>query len=133
MLDGPAAIPSTLSRLPGRFAIARLDPGADVPRWAWSGGFASVSRTSAELSIVCDERAVPAEVEADRGWSVFAVAGPIDLSKVGVLASIAQPLADAGIALFAISTFDTDVILVREGTAGEAVIALRNAGHEVGG
>ena len=132
MFDGLARIPSKLTRLLGRFAIARLDPGDAVPGWAWSGAFASVSRTTTELSIVCDERAVPVEVVAERGWRAFAVAGPMDLSTVGVLASIAQPLAEAGIALFAISTFDTDIILVREGTAGEAVIALRDAGHEVG-
>lgn len=132
MLVRLAKIPSKLTRLPGRFAIARLDPAAAIPGWAWSGALASVSRTRSELSIVCDESAVPANLAADRGWIAFAVAGPMDLSTVGVLASIAQPLAEAGIALFAISTFETDVILVREGTAGEAVIALRNAGHEVG-
>ena len=123
---------SKLTQLPGRFAIARLDPGADVPAWGWSGAFASISRSGSELSVVCEEEAVPAHVTADRGWRAFAVAGAMDLSTVGVLASIAQPLAAAGIAIFAISTFDTDIILVREGTAGEAVIALRNAGHEVG-
>lgn len=132
MLNKPAKVISNLMQLPGRFAIARLDPGSDIPGWAWSGAFASVSRTKTELSILCDESAVPPEIVADRGWCGFAVAGPMDLSTVGVLASIAQPLAEAGIAIFAISTFDADVILVREGTAGEAVVALRDAGHEVG-
>ncbi len=132
MLDGLAKIPSKLARLPGRFAIARLDARADIPGWAWAGAFASVSRTRTELSIVCDEDAVPTGMLADRGWRAFEVAGPMELSTVGVLASIAQPLAEAGIAIFAISTYDTDVILVREGTAGEAVVALRKAGHEVG-
>jgi uncharacterized protein len=126
-------IPSKLSLLPGRFAIARLDPGEAVPAWAWVGAFASVSRTSRELSIVCAEDGVPPEVVAERGWRAFEVSGPMDLSTVGVLASIAQPLAEAGIALFAISTFDTDYVLVSGETAGEAAIALRDAGHEVGG
>lgn len=124
---------SKLSLLSGRFAIARLDPGREIPGWAWVGEWSSVSRTSGELSIICDERDVPAEVAADRGWRAFAVAGPMELSTVGVLASIAQPLAEAGIAIFAISTFDTDYVLVREEATGGAVDALRKAGHEVGG
>ena len=121
-----------LARLPGRFAIARLDPTAHVPEWAWSGAFTSVSRTRRELLILCEEAAVLRTIVADRGWTAFEVAGPMELSSIGVLAAIAQPLAAAGIALFAISTFDTDVILVKEETALEAVAALRSAGHEVG-
>ena len=123
--------PSRLSMLPGRFAIARLEPGAKVPPWAWEGEFASVSRTASELSIVCGESAAPADIQVDRGWRALAVDGPMDLSSVGVLASIASPLAGAGIALFAVSTFETDIILVREGDAAKAAEALRIAGHEV--
>jgi len=125
-------VSSRLTMLPGRFAIARIDPGAEVPSWAWRGAFASVSRTASELSIVCEDLAVPDDIQVDRGWRALAVAGPMDLSSVGVLASIASPLAGAGIALFAVSTFETDIILVREGDAAKAAEALRSAGHEVG-
>lgn len=118
--------------LPGRFAIARLDPAAEVPSWAWSGDFASVSRSATELSIVTDQAAIPGEVAAERGWRALVVAGAMDLSIVGVLASITKPLADAGIALFAISTFETDYILIKEEWAAKAAEALRSAGLEVG-
>ena len=130
MPDGRAKR-SRLSMLPGRFAIARLDPGAEVPPWAWSGAFASVSRTATELSIVCQEANIPEGVEANRGWRALVVAGPMELSIVGVLASIASPLAGAGIALFAVSTFETDMILGKEQEAAKAVEALRTAGHDV--
>jgi hypothetical protein len=122
---------STLIMLPGRFAIARMDPTSPIPPWVWGGDFTSVSRSPSELSLVCAESVVPAEHEADRGWRAFVVAGPMDLSIVGVLASITQPLAAARVALFAVSTFETDYILVREDQAEKAMIALRDFGHEV--
>lgn len=123
---------SKLAMLPGRFAILRLDPGDDIPAWAWGGSFASVSRTGSELSIVREAEGIPEDVDADRGWRAMIVAGPMDLSIVGVLASIAGPLAGAGIPIFAVSTYETDIILVREEVAADAAEALRKAGHEVG-
>ena len=122
---------SKLTLLPGRFAILKMDPAAPVPSSVWRGVFASVSKTPSELSIVCEEALVPQDEEADRGWCAFVVAGPMDLSTVGILASIAGPLAAAHVALFAVSTFETDYVLVREETADLAVDALRNDGHEV--
>lgn len=80
---------------------------------------------------MCDESEIPAEVHAERGFRALKVVGPLDFSLVGVLASIAMPLAQAGISIFAISTFDTDYILIREQQLPSAVAALREAGHEV--
>lgn len=125
------AIRSILTLLPGRFAIARIDPAAAIPSWVWNGPFTSVSRTPTELSIVCDEAVIPPDFVADRGWCAFVVLGPMDLSTVGVLASITWPLAEAQVALFAISTFETDYILVREDSAERAVDVLKAAGHEI--
>ena len=122
---------SKLTLLPGRFAILRLDPATPVPSWVWNGAFSSVSRTPSELSIVCEEGFVPQDEEADRGWCALVVAGPMDLSTVGVLASITGPLAVARVALFAVSTFETDTILIKEETADLAVTALRDYGHIV--
>lgn len=122
---------SSLTMLPGRFAITRIDPAAPVPEWAWSGQFVSISRTPTELSIVCDETAVPLDLESHRGWRAFVVAGPVDLSTVGVLASITQPIARAGIALFTVSTFETDYLLVHEDSAKFAAEVLRGSGHDV--
>jgi hypothetical protein len=113
-------------------AIARLDPAARVPPWALlDTPFSCVVRTASELSIVCADDQVPADVRCERGWRALAVEGHLDLSLTGVLASLATPLATAGIAIFAISTFDTDYVLVRAPQLDPAVAALRGAGHEV--
>ena len=127
----PSAQKSTLTWLPARFAIARLEPGAAVPPWAWEGEFASVSRSADELSIVCDETAIPEGIQAEGGWRALKIAGPMDLSIVGVLASVAAPLSSAGVSLFAVSTFETDYILIRERAMHRAETALRGAGHRI--
>lgn len=115
----------------GRFAVCRLDPGAAVPKWCATAGFTSVTRTADELSIVCEARLVPPDVRAESGWSCLAVTGPLEFSEVGVLASICVPLAQAGISLFAVSTFNTDHVLVREDELGEAIKVLERVGHHV--
>ena len=122
-----------LALLPGRYAVCRLDPGAAVPAWAWSGTPASVTRTDAELSIICAESAVPATVErVERGWRAVRVTGPLDFNAVGVMARLTAPLAAAGISILALATFDTDYVLVREPDLARALAALRAAGHHVG-
>lgn len=120
----------TLSVLPERLAICRLDYGADVPAWT-TGDFVSITRTRDELSIVCNERDVPSGVKADRGWRALKIEGPLDLALTGVLASIAVPLAEARINIFAISTFDTDYVLVKADRVRDAIGVLRRAGHVV--
>ncbi len=115
----------TLEWLPGRFAVCRLDPSASTPGWALGrGGFVSITRSERELSIVAAEPLVPAEVKAERGWAAMRVVGQLDFSIVGVLAKLAGALAEAGISCFAISTYDTDYVLVKEGDADRAAEAL---------
>jgi hypothetical protein len=116
--------------LPERLAICKLPAAAPVPEWA-AGGFTSVTRTRAELSIVCPQEAVPPAVSSVGGWRAFEVEGPLDFGLTGILSSIARPLADAQISIFAISTFDTDYVLVREGSLEHAERVLRAAGHSV--
>ncbi len=118
--------------LPDTFAICRLSPDEAVPDWALAGKFVSLTRTADELSIVCVEENVPAEVRADRGWRALRVEGPLDLALTGVLASLAKPLADNQINLFVISTFDTDYLLVKGYNLTRACEVLRQAGHEAG-
>jgi hypothetical protein len=117
------------SVLPGRFAIARLETTSPIPTWALGREFFSVTRTPEELSIVAPEKAVPARVRAARGWRVLKLDGPFEFSAVGVLAAVTGPLAEAGISLFAIATFDTDYVLVKEENLESAVDALERAGH----
>jgi len=115
-----------------RLAVVRLEAEADIPAWATEkGGFSSITRTPQELSLVCDEKRVPEGVKLEAGWRVFRVDGPLDFALTGILASIAAPLAQAGVSIFAISTFDTDYVLVKHEKVQQAAAALRAAGHAV--
>jgi len=121
--------PLRLTILPEALAVCRLAAGDAFPAWLPPHGFVSVTRTSDELSIVCPQDAVPPGVPCEPGWCALAVAGPLDFGLTGILASIATPLAEAGISIFAISTFDTDYVLVKAERLDDAVEALRRAGH----
>ena len=124
----------TLRPLGGAFAVCRLDPHAAVPPWVTGGGpFSSVTRTDDELSVVCPEERVPPGVRAERGWLCLQVEGPLNFSLTGVLASLSLPLAEAALSIFAISTFDTDYLLVRESHREQALAALASSGHVVRG
>src|SRR5437899_10067017 len=120
-----------LTVLSESFAMVRLAADSAVPMWATQGEFFSVTRTSDELSVVCSAARVPAGAPAEAGWRALKVKGPFALSEVGVLAALAANLAAAKISLFAISTFDTDYLLVDEKQLDAAVRALRSAGHHV--
>jgi hypothetical protein len=120
-----------LTVLPGSFAIVHLAATAPSPRWAVQGNFFSVTRTGDEVSVVCAADQVPRDVKAEAGWRVLEVKGPFALSEVGVLAGLSAPLAEAKVSLFAISTFDTDYLLVSEKQLLAAIAALRGAGHRI--
>ncbi|MGO9402125.1 MAG: ACT domain-containing protein [Terriglobales bacterium] len=123
-----------------RLAVCRLACDARIPAWALAGQFFCVVRTRDELSIVFPEDARPAEpcagdrmpasAPVERGWLALKVEGPFPFSLTGVLASFVQPLAAAQIPIFAISTFDTDYVLIKRETLEQAVAALGAAGHE---
>jgi hypothetical protein len=123
----------TLTVLEERLAVCRLDAGAEIPIWATGTSFFSVTRTGDELSIVCPADDVPKGIPQEKGLRPLKLEGPFGFSEVGILASVAEPLAGAGVSLFAVSTFDTDYVLVREGQLDLAVDALRGHGHEVRG
>jgi hypothetical protein len=121
----------TLTLLPDTFAISRLGVNADIPAWATAGGFFSITRTAEELSIVCLQSLVPHGIRCERDWRCFKLAGPIPFTTVGVLASLVQPLAKAGISVFAVSTFETDYLLVKAVDLARAIDAMRHSGHAV--
>lgn len=120
-----------LSVVPGRFAVCRLDADAAIPEWANGVSFVSITRTADELSIVCAEDRVPASTRCERGFAAVRVAGTLAPELVGVMVSLARPLADAGIPILAIGTYDTDYVLVRHADLENAIRALRAAGHDV--
>jgi hypothetical protein len=127
----PAAPALRLTVLDHTFAVCRLPADAVVPDWAWTGEVACVTRTGEELSIVCRADLVPAEVLRESGWRCLRVRGPLPFTLTGVFARIAQPLADAGISLFAVMTYDTDYVMVKDDMLADAVDALMAAGHTV--
>ena len=120
-----------LRLLSGEFAVCRLPSDAPVPAWADGGSFASVTRSAEELSVICAAARVPADVRAERGWRLVQVAGPLDFGAVGVLASVAGPLAAAGISLLAVGTFDTDYLLLKADRCDAALATLTAAGHGI--
>jgi uncharacterized protein len=115
------------------YAIVRLEPDAEVPPWSTRGHFWSITRSDAELSIVCPQEDVPTDASAERGWCALEVAGPLDFSLTGVVSSLVAPLAEEEIPIFLISTFETDYLLVREPDLHRSVEALTSAGHSVDG
>lgn len=121
----------TLERFPEKLAVVRLGPGAEVPAWAESSSLFSITATALETSVVCAMRSVPKKAQHAGPFTAFAVQGPLDLALTGVLASLLQPLADAQISVFTLSTFDTDWVLVPINDAERAAEAWRRTGHEV--
>jgi hypothetical protein len=120
-----------LEVVPGAYAVCRLGPADPFPGWAASGLFVSVTRTDAELSVVCPEGAVPAGVRAEPGWRCLRVVGPLGFGMTGVLASLAGPLASSGVSIFVVSTYDTDYLMVQERDLERGKDALERAGHAV--
>lgn len=126
-------MPLSLTLEPWRLAVCQLPRDSGVPPWALGGPFFSVTQTPTEISIVCLESQVPEGVRLEPGWRCLAVEGPLPFELTGALASLAVPLARAGVSLFSISTFDTDYLLVREANVRTAVEALQSEGHCVAG
>jgi len=122
-----------LDLLEGEWTVARLPAGEPVPDWAWSEIFSSVARTTEELSIIAPSPQVPGGVKCEGGFRVLAVRGPLDFDAKGILADLAGAIAAADVALLALSTFDTDILLVRQPDLAAAVAALSSRGHDVAG
>jgi len=123
--------PLTLSLFPETLAICRLPAGSAVPDWAAAGQFFAITRTPEELSIVCPMQCFPPGIPFQGPWRAFKVEGPLDFSLAGILAGLAGCLAADRISLFAISTYDTDYILVRGSDLPAAQQALRAAGYHL--
>ena len=137
MVEAQDTRPSTqphlaLELLPDTLAICRLEPGDPVPAWAAGPSpFLTLSRTAEELSITTLQSAVPIGVACERDYRAVRVRGPLPLNLIGILAAIADPLAAAGMSIFAISTYDTDYVLVKAWELEAALQVLQQAGHRI--
>jgi uncharacterized protein len=100
-----------------------------VPSWASSGALAAIVRTSNELTVVCDETAVPEGMQCERGWVALMLEGEFPFTMSGVLSSLLTPLAESGISVFVLSTFSTDCILVKTWEVEKAKHSLEGRGH----
>lgn len=109
--------------------IFRFSPELELPEIA--GDFFSITKTPEEISVVTSDSEMNGYEKVDKGWKVFKVQGPLDFSLTGILSSLSTPLAEMGISIFAISTFDTDYILVKAETLESARIVFEKNGHEV--
>jgi uncharacterized protein len=116
-------------RLPTTLAICRLAPHSPIRELATTASLFSITRTADELSLVCPADQAPQDAKCESPWTCFQLEGPFPFSLTGVLASFLDPLAESGIPIFAISTFDTDYVLVKEEMAALALQVLRDAGH----
>lgn len=121
----------TLSLLKDKLAVCRLNNNQCIPSWGTSGEFFSVTKTADELSVVCTEDNVPSHIKCERGWRVLKIEGPLDFSLIGILAQISSLLAKESISIFAISTYDTDYILVKENYIENTINVLLDNGYNV--
>lgn len=123
--------PLRLQLLAGKYAISRLNGSAPVPRWAEGDGFVSISRCGDELSVLCREDRVPEDTQTDRNWICLRFAGPFELYETGIVLSVVQPLAEGGIGVFVVSSFDGAHLLIKNDDFLHAQMLLQNAGHAV--
>jgi hypothetical protein len=124
-------VTQTLLIEPGEYAVCHLDADEPLPHWLPSAPFWTATRAADELSIICPAAAVPPDTSHESGWRLLRMVGPFPFDVTGVLESVLEPLASAGIAILANSTFNTDYLLVKATSLPPAVVALRAAGHVV--
>ncbi len=121
-----------LHLLPGTFAVCKQSPNsALLPNITGVQSFLSITLTKHELSIVCEESQAPHNAQVETGWSCLELEGIIPFQLTGILLSILEPLASAGVGVFAVSTFNTDYVLIKTDSLENAIIALEKAGHTV--
>lgn len=123
--------PLMLFLLPETFAVCQFAPGTPLPDWVQTNSLFSLTNTSEEVSLVCLVESLPPDVDADRDWRCFKLQGPIPFSLTGILNAITMPLAQANLGIFAIFTYDTDYVLVKQEVLPQALSALTDAGHTI--
>jgi len=120
-----------LQLLEGKYAICRLNGRAPVPAWAEGEGLVAISRSDDELSVLCRADRVPEDTQADFDWICLKLVGPFDLHETGIALSVVQPLAEGGIGVFLVSSYDGAHLLIKDSDLLHAQMLLQNAGHIV--
>jgi uncharacterized protein len=120
-----------MTLLPDKYGVCRLNKEDNIPSWAYEGEFFSLTKTTDELSVLCLESNIPAGLKLEGDWRVLKVLGPLDFSLIGILSKISGILAQQDISIFAVSTYDTDYILVKNNKVENAVEVLEREGYEI--
>nr|UWI51968.1 ACT domain-containing protein [Clostridioides difficile] len=113
------------------YAVCRLNNNSKIPTWIDTENFYSITKTNDELSIVCSNNNIPSDVKSEKEWRILKILGPLDFSLIGILSKISGLLADNKISIFAISTYDTDYILIKEKDIKNACKILNCNGYEI--
>ncbi|MGD8787805.1 MAG: ACT domain-containing protein [Phycisphaerales bacterium] len=122
-----------LSLLKDSYGICKFPSDSSIPEWALKVSLCSITRSEKELTIVCLQGIIPANTEYDSDWRCFRIGGSFDFNQIGVISSLAAPLAEAGVSIFVVSTYDTDYVLVKEEKIEQAVNVLTDNGHLIAG
>ncbi|MCP4257397.1 MAG: ACT domain-containing protein [Planctomycetes bacterium] len=120
-----------LSLLKDKYGICTLPGTTEIPDWALMQSLISITRTKEELTIVCRQDLIPSKCQCDLNWRCFRVDGTFDLKQIGVIYSISSPLADVGISIYVISTYNTDYFLVQQDKVNHTISVLSNSGHSI--
>jgi hypothetical protein len=120
-----------LTLLKEMFGICRYENTAPIPDWASDAPMCSITRTKKELTIVCPQNIIPAESDCSGQWRCFRIDGSFELDETGVIASVSVPLAEAGISIYVVSTYDTDYFLIRDCAIENAIAVLTDMGHKI--
>ena len=120
-----------LKLLKDMYGVCRLNNNSKIPEWGAKGEFSSITRTEDELSIVCLQNNIPEGIQCEKSWEVFKIEGPLDFSLIGILSAISSLMAEKGISIFAISTYDTDYILIKDKELNKAIEVLSNDKYEI--
>ena len=121
----------TLKLLKDTYGVCRLEKGSSIPSWAFDGEFYSITKTDDELSIVCLQKNIPDNIKCEHNWRILKIQGPLDFSLIGILSKISSIMAENKISIFAVSTYDTDYILVKEEKIDLAISILENDIYQV--
>ena len=115
----------------GEYSLCRLAPEQTIPGWVYDSAFFTITKTSDELSIVCESQFVPGEAKQNGQWRLLKILAVLDLSLTGITAQFSTALADAAVNICVIATYDTDYVLVKDEKLSAAINALENAGFSV--
>lgn len=121
----------TLKLLDETYGVCSLEKDSEISPWIVEGNFLSITKTDEELSIVCEEKNISEGIKYEGGWKILKIEGKLDFALVGILAKISNIMAENNISIFAISTYDTDYILIKLNNINKAVELLKKENYNI--